>query len=165
MATAAVALARPRRRPVNSLAAGRARFPEIYFTKHIDNSRLVREVGPEKWREYFSLLGLGILVFLFVLLFSWQHLQCVQDGYEIEGLKAQRVKLQEWNHQLTLSQAGLADPQRIDTLARKDLGMVSPSPQQVIQWGGAEAPSWQQPESAQLARNSPAVGDGNPSEP
>jgi cell division protein FtsL len=165
MATAAVTLAKPRRRPVTPLAAGRASFPEIYFTKHIDNSRLVREVGLEKWREYFSLLGLGILVFLFVLLFSWQHLQCVQDGYEVEGLKAERVKLQEWNHQLRLSQAGLADPQRIDTLARKDLGMVSPSPQQVIQWSGADAPSWQQPESAQFARNSPTVGDGNPSEP
>jgi cell division protein FtsL len=147
------------------LAAGRASFPEIYFTKHIDNSRLVREVGLEKWREYFSLLGLGILVFLFVLLFSWQHLQCVQDGYEIEGLKAQRVKLQEWNHQLQLSQAGLADPQRIDTLARKDLGMVSPRPQQVIQWSGADVPSSQQPENAQFARNSPTVGDDNPSEP
>jgi cell division protein FtsL len=165
MATAAIALAKPRRRPVSPLAAGRASFPEIYFTKHIDNSRLVREVGLEKWHEYFSLLGLGILVFLFVLLFSWQHLQCVQDGYEIEGLKAQRVKLQEWNHQLRLSQAGLADPQRIDTLARKDLGMVSPSPQQVIQWSGADAPSWYQPESEQFARNSPTVGDGNPSEP
>jgi cell division protein FtsL len=141
-------LAKRRRRPISPLAAGRASFPEIYFTKRIDNSRLVREVGLEKWREYFNLLGLGILVFLFVLLFSWQHLQCVQDGYEIEGLKAQRVKLQEWNHQLQLSQAGLADPQRIDTLARKDLGMVSPRPQQVIQWSGADAPSWQQPERA-----------------
>ncbi len=165
MATAAVTLPKPRRRPVNPLAAGRASFPEIYFTKHIDNSRLVREVGLEKWREYFNLLGLGILAFLFVLLFSWQHLQCVQDGYEIEGLKAQRVKLQEWNHQLRLSQAGLADPQRIDTLARKDLGMVSPGPQQVIQWSGANAPSWKQPESVQLARNSLTLGEGSPDEP
>jgi cell division protein FtsL len=165
MATAAVTLPKPRRRPVNPLAAGRASFPEIYFTKHIDNSRLVREVGLEKWREYFNLLGLGILAFLFVLLFSWQHLQCVQDGYEIEGLKAQRVKLQEWNHQLRLSQAGLADPQRIDTLARKDLGMVSPGPRQVIQWSGADAPSRKQPESVQLARNSLALGEGSPDEP
>jgi cell division protein FtsL len=165
MATAAIALAKPRRRPVSPLAAGRASFPEIYFTKRIDNSRLVREVGLEKWREYFSLLGLGILVFLFVLLLSWQHLQCVQDGYEIEGLKAERVKLQEWNHQLRLSQAGLADPQRIDTLARKALGMVSPPPRQVIQWGGPDTASRPQPESVQLARNSPTLGDGNPSEP
>jgi len=165
MATATATLPKPRRRPVSSLAAGRASFPEIYFSKHIDNSRLVREVGPEKRGEYFSLLGMGILAFAFVFLVSWQHLQCVRAGYEIEGLKKLRVELQERNHQLQLTQAALADPQRIDTLARKDLGMVSPSPQQVIQWSGADAPSLQQPESVQLARNSPTVGDGNPDEP
>jgi len=165
MATATVTLPKPRRRPVNPLAAGRASFPEVYFTKRIDNSRLVREVELEKWREYFNLLGLGILVFVFVLLFSWQHLKCVQDGYEIEGLKAQRAKLQEWNHQLRLSQAGLADPQRIDVLARKNLGMVSPGPQQVIQWSGAGAQSRQQPESVQLARNSLTLGEGRTGEP
>ncbi|HXX23785.1 MAG TPA: cell division protein FtsL [Terriglobia bacterium] len=165
MATAAVTLPKLRRRPVNPLVAGRASFPEVYFTKHVDNSRLVREVGLEKWREYFDLLVLGILVFLFGLLFSWQHLQCVQNGYEIEGLKAQRVKMLEWNHQLRLSQAGLADPQRIDTLARKNLGMVSPSPQQVIQWRGVDEPSWQEPERAQVARNSPTVGNDSPGKP
>jgi cell division protein FtsL len=161
MATAAVTLPKPRRRPVSPLAAGRASFPEIYFTKHIDNSRLVREVGLEKCRECFSLLGLGILVFLSVFLSSWPHLQCVRAGYEIEELKAQRGALQEWNHQLRLAQAALADPQRIDTLARKDLGMVSPSPQQVIQWGGADAPSAQAPESAPFRENSATLGDGN----
>ena len=165
MATAAVTLPKLRRRPVNPLGAGRACFAEVYFTKHIDNSRLVREVEWGKWREYFNLLMLGILVFVFGFLFSWQHLQCVQIGYEIEGLKAQRIKLQEWNRQLKVSQAGLADPQRIDTLARKDLGMVSPSPRQVIQWGGAEEPSWQQPERAQLAHNSPTVGNSHLGEP
>jgi len=164
MATAAVTLPKPRRRPVNPLAAGRASFPVVYFTKRIDNSRLVREVELEKWREYFHLLALGILVFVFVLLFSWQHLKCVQNGYAIEGLKAQRIKLQEWNRQLRLCEAGLADPQRIDTLARKD-GMVSPSPQQVIQWSGVNEPSGQEPENPQFARNSSTVGDGNAGEP
>ena len=165
MATAAVTFPKPRRRPANPLAGGRASFPEIHFIKHIDNSRLVREVGLEKCRECFSLLGLGILVFLSVLLFSWQHLQCVRAGYQIEELKAQRAAQQEWNHQLRLEQAALADPQRIDTLARKDLGMVSPSPQQVIQWGGADAPSPTPRESAEFARNFAAVGEGNVGEP
>ena len=124
MATAAVTLPKPRRRPLNPLAAGRASFPEIYFTKRIDNSRLVREVGLEKWHECFSLLGLGILAFLFVLLFSWLHLQCVRAGYEIEGLKTQRVELQEWNHHLRLTQAaegsrhGLARPATSDPVER-----------------------------------------------
>jgi cell division protein FtsL len=108
---------------------------------------------------------LGILVFLSVLLFSWQHLQCVRAGYKIEELKAQCAAQQEWNYQLRLEQAALADPQRIDTLARKDLGMVSPRPQQVIQWGGADAPSPPLPESTEYARNFAAVGEGNAGEP
>jgi cell division protein FtsL len=165
MATAAVTLPKPRRRPANPLTGGRASFPEIYFIKHIDNSRLMREVGLEKCRECFSLLGLGILVFLSVLFFSWQHLQCVRTGYAIEELKAQFAAQQEWTHQLLLEQAALADPQRIDTLARKDLGMVSPSPQQVIQWGGADAPSPPQPGNAEFARNFGAAGEGNAGEP
>jgi cell division protein FtsL len=139
--------------------AGRASFAEFYFTKQIDNSRLVRQVGPQKWREYFKLMLSVALVFVCGLLFEWQHLKCVQDGYAIEGLKAERVKQQKWNHELRLAEAGLADPQRIDTLARRDLGMVSPSPQQVIQWSGGDAPE-QQPESAQVAPNSPTVGAG-----
>jgi len=166
MATVAVTLPKPRRRPANPLAGGRARFPEIYFVKQIDNSRLVREVDPEKRRECFRLLPLGILVFLSGLLFSWQHLQCVRAGYEIEDLKAQRAAAQEWNRQLRLQQAALADPQRIDTLARKDLGMVSPSPRQVIQWGGADAASPSQAESAEFARNFAAAGgEANLGEP
>lgn len=163
MATVAVTFPKPtlpkppRRRPVSTLAAGRASSPEVYFKKDIDNSRLVvRQVGLEKLREYFNLVALGILVFSFLLVFSWQHLKCVQYGYEIQGLKTQRHELQESNRQLRLSEAALANPQRIDTLARK-IGMVSPSPQQVIQCGGVDAPSGQQGESAQYASNSPAV--------
>ena len=165
MATAAVTFPKPRRRPANPLAGGRASFPEIHFIKHIDNSRLVREVGLEKRREWFSLLGMCILVFLSVLLFSWQHLQCVRAGYETEKLKAQRAAEQEWNHQLRLEQAALADPQRIDTLARRDLGMISPNPRQVIQWGGAAPSSPQQPESTEFARNFAAAGEANAGEP
>jgi len=165
MATVAVRLPRARRRASKPLAGGRARFPEIYFVKRIDNSRLVREVDREKRRECFCLLPLGILVFLSVLLFSWQHLQCVRAGYEIEELKERRATEQEWNRQLRLEQAALADPQRIDTLARRDLGMVSPTPQQVIQWGGRDAASAPQAESAEFARNFAAGGEANLSAP
>jgi cell division protein FtsL len=165
MATAAVTLLKPRRRSVNPLAGGRASFPEIYYVKYIDNSRLVREVDRKKRRECFSLLGLGILFFLSVLLMSWQHLQCVRAGYEIEQLKVQRAQLEEWNNQLLLKEAALVDPQRIDTLARKDLGMVPSSPRQVIQVGEADALLPQPAESAEFARNSSVVGGDNPGEP
>jgi cell division protein FtsL len=162
MATIAATLPSARRRPRHAPAAGRASFPQIYFLKHIDNSRLRREVDSEKRRECFSLLGLGILVFLSVLLFAGQHFQCVRNGYQIEQLKAERAALEEWNHQLRLEQASLADPQRIDTLARGELGLVSPRPQQVIQVGaGGVVPPADDP---QWAHNLSAGGGENPHE-
>jgi cell division protein FtsL len=160
MATATLTIPRARRRPRNQPAAGRARFPEIYFVKHIDNSHLRREVDLEKRRECFGLLGLGILVFLFVMLFAWQHFQCVRNGYEIEQLKAEQTALEQWNRQLHLEQASLADPQRIDTLARQELGLVSPTPQQVIHVGGTG-----QAERPELARNFAADTAGTPRQP
>jgi cell division protein FtsL len=132
--------------------------------KHIDNSRLVREVDMERRRECLSFLGLGVLVFLFVLMFAWQHFQCVRYGYQVEQLKAERTNLAEQNHQLRLDQAALADPERIDTLARTWLGMVSPSPQQVIRLGDSD-PAAVASDSPELARNF-SVGSGdNPHEP
>ena len=164
MATAAVTLPRTRRRPRKGPAAGRATFPGFYFVKHIDNSRLVRDVDAERRRECFSLLGLGLLVFLFIFLFAGQHFQCVRYGYQVEQLKTERAALEEWNHQLRLEQASLADPERIDTLARNKLGMVSPSPQQVIRLGEPE-PAAVSPDSLELARNT-SVGSGEtPHEP
>lgn len=150
MATIAATLPTSRlRRSRYGPAAGRARFPEIYFVKKIDNSRLRREVDVEKWRDCLGLLGLGVLIFVFVLLFALQHFKCLRFGYQIEQLKSQKATLEEWNHQLRLEQASLADPQRIDTLARNKLGFASPQPQQVIHLGGAaRAAETEQPEFA-----------------
>lgn len=130
-------------------------FPEFYFVKRIDNSRLRREVDPTKRRECYGLLALCLLVFFSGLVFAWQHFQCVQYGYRIEQLKSQKATMEEWNHQLRLEHASLADPQRIDRLARKKLGMASPAPQQLIRVGPQG-----DPESSVLARNLPAPGGG-----
>lgn len=153
MATMAATLPRARRRTRRQSSPAQASFPEFYCLKRIDNSRLSREVDPVKRRECYSLLGLGVLAFLFVLVFAWQHFQCVQYGYRIEQLKAQKATLEEWSHQLRLKQASLADPQRIDQLARKELGLAQPAPQQVIRVGRDP-----EPEGSVLARNLPALG-------
>ena len=164
MATVALTLPKPRRRSIKSPVAGRATLPDIYFLKRIDNSRLVRKVDLERRREYLSLLGLGVLVFCFVLLFAWQHFQCVRHGYQIEQLKAEYATLEEQNHQYRLEQAALADPKRIDTLARTVLGMVTPGPQQLIQVGGPE-PAAQALETPVLARTFSAGCGYFPHEP
>lgn len=149
----ATTLPRPRtRRPRNRPVAGRAQLPEVYLVKKIDNSRLRREVDPQNRRQCFSLLGLGILVFLFGLLFAYQHFQCVRYGYQIEQLKGDLAKLDEWNHQLSLDQATLVSPVRIDRLARQRLGFVAPGPHQVthLDLGETTAAST---DNSELARN------------
>ncbi len=152
MATIATTLPAPRlKRRRYEPAAGRARFAEIYFVKKIDNSRLRREVDVEKSRDCLGLLGLGVLIFVFVLLFALQHFECLRFGYQIEQLKSQQAALEEWNHQLRLEQASLADPQRIDRLARNKLGLASPRPQQVIHLGGEARPAETEP--PELAHN------------
>src|SRR5689334_11564757 len=111
MATVTSVLPQPKakRRPRNQPVAGRATLPDAYFVKRIDNSRLRREIDTEKRRECYSLLGLGALVFVFGLLYAFEHFACVRHGYQIEQLKAQRTVLERWNRELRLRQAALAD--------------------------------------------------------
>ncbi len=164
MATAAMTLPKTRRRLKSAPAGGRATFPDFYFVKQIDNSRLVRQVDVERRREFLSLLGLGILVFSFLLLLAWQHFQGVRNGYQVEQLKADYAALEEQNHVYRLEQAALADPQRIDSMARKQLGMVTPDPQQLIRTGGS-SPAQASSEAPEFARNFSAGSADIPHEP
>jgi cell division protein FtsL len=159
MATVASVLpsTKAKRRPRNQPVAGRASLPDTYFVKRIDNSRLRREVDGEKRRECYGLLGLGTLVFLFGLLYGFEHFACVRHGYEIEQLKSQRSALERWNRELRLRQAALTDPQRIDLLARKGLGLAPPTAQQLRPVGlPARIPA-----NPVFAQNTPSVGSGS----
>ena len=118
------------RTPVRRCVAGIT--PEFYFHKTIDNSRLVRVSDPRRRREIRVFSATMSVLFLLVLFYAWQHFSAVQYGYRIEAQKTQRDQLVEQNRTLKLEQAGLRDPQRIDTLARK-MGLESPQPGQVVQ--------------------------------
>ncbi len=159
MATLATAIPRPKRpRKVTAeRVGGRASLPDVYYLKPIDNSRLRREVDRGTRRECYCLLGLGVLVFLFLLVFAWQSFAFVRDGYQVESARTQRESLEEWNRQLRLEHAALADPQRIDALARKNLGLSLPRPHQVIRVGDADSPAETGP--AQFARIHPLPGE------
>ncbi len=103
---------------------------EIYYIKAIDNSRLVRAVDPARRRECVQWLLLASVVLLGALFYSWQHFQCIQLGYQMEGLQAQREQAMELNRQLRLEAASLRDPMRIGAIAGSELGLVVPSPPQ-----------------------------------
>jgi cell division protein FtsL len=168
MATAPAIIPEVRRQPrLATVPGARSQRRELLFEKPIDNSNLYRELDPEKHRQCFTLLGTVVLAFAFVFFFAWEHFRCVRYGYEIEQLKSQRTALTVWNQRLHLEQALLADPQRIDRLARVNLGLIAPQSQQIVrvnsqrsQAGKSSAPVF--------ARNVESVSParrGNPQEP
>ena len=64
--------------------------PEIYFAKRIDNSRVAKVADPKRRREMISFgITLSVL-FLFVMVYLWQHFSAIEYGYRIEQLTAQR---------------------------------------------------------------------------
>lgn len=106
--------------------------PEIYFTKAIDNSRLVKVEDPRRTREMRQ-FGIALAcLFLFVMAYAFQHFRAIEYGYKIEALKSQRASLVEMNRALRLEEASLRDPERIDRMAR-ELGLQSPQAGQVIE--------------------------------
>jgi len=99
--------------------------PEIYFSKRIDNSRVIKITDPKRRREMITFgVTLGVL-FLLVMVYLWQHFSAIEYGYKIEQLKVQRDSIAESNRTLSLEEASLKDLSRIDRLAR-EMGMQHP---------------------------------------
>ena len=123
--------------------------PEIYFTKAIDNSRLVKVEDPTRGREM-KQFGIALAgLFLLVMGFAWQHYMAIEYGYKIEALRNQRDGLTEMNRALRLEEASLRDPGRIDKLAR-EMGLQSPQAGQVIHLD-ANLPEGNAPVMAQMS--------------
>jgi len=112
--------------------------PEIYFSKSIDNSRLVKVEDPHRNREMKQFCAAMAMLFVLVFGYTWQHFRAIEYGYQIESAKRDLAALTEMNHALRLEDASLRDPERIDVLARR-MGLVPPEPGQVMRMGAASA--------------------------
>jgi cell division protein FtsL len=111
--------------------ARRGPTPEALFTKRIDNSRLVKADDPQRAREMRSFAIAMAFLLSLALVYGWQHFSAIEYGYRLQTEKQQVQQLEEQNRQLRLTEAQLADPSRIDTLAR-NLGLMAPHPGQVV---------------------------------
>jgi hypothetical protein len=114
---------------------------EFCTVKRIDNSRLVRHLEPVKMRNLLKTAALGGIVALFFLLYIYQHFRCIDLSFQLEDLKAKQQHALTLNGKSKLEIATLRDPQRIDLLARRWLGLTQPSTTQVREYAtldGAE---------------------------
>jgi cell division protein FtsL len=117
--------------------ARRGPTPEVFFTKHIDNSRIIKADDPERRREMRTFAAVMSVLFLLVMVYVWQHFSAIEIGYHVEAQKLQVEQLREENRQLRLSEAQLTDPGRIDRIA-KQLGLYEPQPGQVVRPEGGD---------------------------
>jgi hypothetical protein len=105
--------------------------PEVYFSKPIDNSRLVKVEDPTRGREMKQFGFALCCLFLLVMTYAFQHFKAIEYGYKIEAMKSQRSKLVDQNRELRMQDASLRSPERIDRLARQ-MGLQSAQAGQVI---------------------------------
>ena len=110
--------------------------PEIYFSKAIDNSRLVKVEDPGRNREMKQFGTALACLFLLVFTYAWQHFRAIEYGYQIESSKRELGNLTEMNRALRLEDASLRDPERIDVMARR-MGLIPTEHGQVIRMDSA----------------------------
>ena len=109
--------------------------PEMFFAKHIDNSRIVKADDPERRRDVRQFTLVMTVFFLLTMVYVWQHFSAIEVGYRVEAQKTQVEQMREQNRQLSLAEAQLSDPGRIDRIA-KQLGLDTPAPGQVVRPNG-----------------------------
>ena len=111
---------------------------EFQTVKRIDNSRLVRHVEPVRLRNYYKTVALGGLMAMFFMVYIYQHFRCIDLSFQLEDLRTKQSEATSLNSGLRLEIEGLRDPKRIDTIARRQLGLTEPLPTQVQDY---DAPS------------------------
>jgi cell division protein FtsL len=107
------------------------RTPEFYFSKHFDNTRLVKAPDPVRVREMRVFTAAVTVLFSLIMIYGLQHFSAIERSYSVESEKQALDQLREDNRQLKLAEAQLTQPGRIDGMARQ-LGLAEPQPGQVI---------------------------------
>src|SRR5215475_13494203 len=77
-----------------------------------------------------TLLGLGLIAL--VLLHVWLRLQVVKTGYVLSTASKLQNRLEQENRELKIELATMTSPDRLESLARRRLGLVPPEKGQVI---------------------------------
>src|SRR5947209_13585057 len=80
--------------------ARRGPTPEVFFAKHIDNTRLVKADDPVRKREMRTFSATMSVLFVLVMVYVWQHFSAIEVGYKIEAQKQQVELMREQNRQL-----------------------------------------------------------------
>lgn len=105
---------------------------EYAVKKDVRNNPIIREVDSERHVEMWKWAGLGGVVALSVMFWTWQHFDILRHGYRLEEQQIERTRLESEGRRLRLEIDELKSPKRIDSLARTRLKLVEPGREDAI---------------------------------
>ena len=100
--------------------------------KAIDNSQIVRQVDPRSSRDLWLLGVLAAALATGLALYAWPSLEIRQTTLARDQMSKERERLLEANRKLRLEKAALENLHRVETIARRDLGLVTPAADKLI---------------------------------
>jgi hypothetical protein len=90
-----------------------------FFSKRVDNSRLVREADPKTRSDCWSTIGTVCIVAAMLATAVSPRIGGVMAGYQIEKLKADQRELHDKIRVLEIEEAQMLNPRRLDGLAAR----------------------------------------------
>ncbi len=108
--------------------------------KIIENVHIVRERDRRRFRELLAVLGLGLPIGLFLLLFTWQNLEVIRLGHEATNLQKQRKDIEDANKALQLERDRLTALDAVEKKASA-LGFEATDPRNVVTIERGAAPA------------------------
>jgi len=109
---------------------------EIYFwSKRIDNSRVVRQADPAARGECWSAVGAAAVLLALAGSIIAPHAASVIEGYNLERLKVERQTLLDQKRDLEVKEASLLSPERLSELAKAS-NLTSPAADHIVHLDG-----------------------------
>ena len=107
-------------------------LPREWFGSSIRNDGLKREKARLRMGSAVMYILVAAMPAAALLFYILQGVQVIRAGYEIDELRRNLQALQAERDQLDVELASLETLDSLETLARRDLGMVQPLPEQVV---------------------------------
>lgn len=102
-------------------------FPGVLTSQDVRTRRDVKDLS----FLYFSVL-VSVAAVLIIFAFLWSRLMVVNAGYEISKANSSRAGLMEQNKRLRLDYLRLKSPERIESIATGELGLMNAKSEQIV---------------------------------
>ena len=105
---------------------------EWAIKKDVRNNPIVREVDRERHRDMWRSVGISVFLVVVLVFSAWQQFELLQYGYRMEEMQRERAAEAVTERHLRLEIETARSPAVIESIARKQLRMVVPGPDDTV---------------------------------